>query len=48
MSMLGDYWCRKILGKINEILKELKKCPKTGEHTGKRGKAALEIRENPH
>jgi hypothetical protein len=36
-----------ILGKIEEVFKELKQCWKTGERTGKRGKATPEIRESP-
>jgi hypothetical protein len=33
------------LGKIEDVLKELKKCRKIGEHIGNKGKAALEKEE---
>jgi hypothetical protein len=45
MSVLGAYWHRPILGKIEEVLKELKKHRKIGERTRNKGKEALEKEE---
>jgi hypothetical protein len=48
MSVLGACWCRPILGRIKEVLKESKKHRKIGESARNRGNKAPKIEENTH
>jgi hypothetical protein len=47
MSVLGACWCRPILGRIKEVLKESKQHRKIRERARNKGKAAPETEENP-